>query len=123
MSGSVNVNDSLTEHRDKLYKLNNKYNNVDIILHKNNLLNYKSFLDLAKNFGSNKNNEIELELRFQNINKEHFDIVKKNIENDKYYLEKKIIKSTSSILPNNIRVETFIQPEGNITFYFIFNLI
>lgn len=123
MSGSINVNDSLNEHRDNLYKLNNKYNNVDIILHKNNLLNYKSFLDLAKNFGSNKNNEIELELRFQNINKEHFDIVKKNIENDKYYLEKKIIKSTSSILPNNIRVETFIQPEGNITLYQIKNEI
>lgn len=95
----------MKKHKENLSEMISQLERIDIILIRDNRLKLNSFLNFVKNFKNNPQNEFEL--RFQNISEEQFKKVKTEIEIDKYFLNKKKILSSSVILPNNIRIETF----------------
>ena len=76
--------------------------NVDFLIDSENMLEFKSFLLLAK-----QSQGAEFEVRFQNLSQINFEQVKNYIEIDKYFTSKKDTKSVSEILVNDIRIEKF----------------
>ena len=86
--------------------LNDVMKNVDLILDNENMLEFKSFLVFTKQ----QNSGAEFEIRFQNLTKIQFEQIRNYIEIDKYFKSKKESVSTSNILSDNIRLETFDEP-------------
>lgn len=99
-------NEIMSKHKENLLEMYSRIDYIDIVLSRENRLNLNSFLNFVKSF-RNKTNNIEFELRIQNISEEQFKKTKREIEKDEYFLSKKKLISNSVILSNNIRIETF----------------
>lgn len=86
--------------------LNNIVKNIELLIDREKVLEYQSFLLFAKQ----QNSGAEFEIRFQNLTQIQFEQIKNYIEIDKYFIDKKESKIVSVLLPNDIRIERIEEP-------------